>query len=122
MIYLYLLRRDKTDMKVITALNGGNCKAQRLDLERLDLPHPIHNSIKQIIYDNRMLWESWIEGANSTNDLIASLKARGLHFYIRKIESLLPLADLELTNNVEWQRQIDPICLKKMNLFPSSTP
>jgi len=47
------------------------------DLKSLQLPVAIHESVEQIIQDNRMYWEPWLESADSYEDLKTSLHRRG---------------------------------------------
>lgn len=50
----------------------GDCHPTRLT-DQLKLPE----SIKDKIYDNRMFWEPWVEGADTLAKLFINLKKRG---------------------------------------------
>ena len=76
--YLYLAKRDKKGIKVLTTFPGKEFPATKInDLSTLNLPEHLEKPIEKEIYDNRMLWEPWFEGAESYNDLVDSLKKRG---------------------------------------------
>jgi len=69
-LYLYLARRDKSGIRI---LDG---------------------QITQIIYDARMLWEPWVESANTFEELRASLKIRGYTNIVEEIlKALLGIKD-----------------------------
>jgi len=80
MLYLYLARRDKSDIRIIAKLTGQKQLAVRLNddgLSSLKLPHDWFTKISQIIYDDRMLWEPWIQSADNFENFRESLKKRG---------------------------------------------
>ena len=77
-MYLYLGRRDKKGVQIVTVLDGPKVAPTRLtDLSALKLPAQMAESVEQIIYDNRMYWEPWIESADSYQDLRQALIKRG---------------------------------------------
>lgn len=80
-LYLYLGRRDKKGIRIIAKLTGRTLLPTRIDdagLLSLALPEAWYNQIHQIIYDNRMLWEPWLQSWSGTfEELRTSLKARG---------------------------------------------
>lgn len=77
-IYLYLGKRDKKGVKVLTVLMGEHTSPNRItDLNELQLPNEVHKELEVMIHDNRMEWEPWIESANTYQELRASLKKRG---------------------------------------------
>jgi hypothetical protein len=77
-LFLYLARRDKKGIKLITMINGDKSVNMRLtSLQDLDLPKAWQNQIEKIIYENRMLYEPWIESAESFQDLKDRLRYRG---------------------------------------------
>lgn len=78
-LYLYLARRDGTGVKIVSKMAGIEQPPVRLkDLRSLQLPANVHMAIQKIIHDERMLWEPWIESAESFEALRTSLKKRGL--------------------------------------------
>ncbi len=77
-LYLYLTRRDKKEVKILTTFQGHAVPPTRVrDIRRLGLPREMANRLKQAIHDDRLLWEPWIESAESFDRLKASLKNRG---------------------------------------------
>ncbi len=77
-MYLYLGRRDKKGVQIVTVLDGPKVSPTRLaDLSVLNLPVQMAESVGQIIHDNRMYWEPWIESANSYMELRQALLKRG---------------------------------------------
>ena len=47
------------------------------DVQTIGLPLEIASELKQIIYDNRIYWEPWIQSADTFDDFRAALKIRG---------------------------------------------
>ena len=77
-IYLYLGRRDKTGIRILAKVLGRPILSSRIDnIDVLNLPISWTNEIKQIIYDNQLLWEPWVESADTYDILKAALKVRG---------------------------------------------
>jgi len=77
-LFLYLARRDKTGVRIFAKLLGRPILATRIDeIDTLNLPVNWTSQIKQIAFDNRMLWELWIESADSYDALRKGLKYRG---------------------------------------------
>lgn len=63
---------------MITVLQGESIiSAQINDLSTLGLPALWENKIKQVINENKMLYEPWIESAKDFEDLKQRLKGRG---------------------------------------------
>lgn len=79
-LFIYLGRRDKSGIRIIAKVTGKSQLPVRLtdaSLLSLQLPASWHTEISQIIYDNRMQWEPWVESVDSFEDWRASLKKRG---------------------------------------------
>ena len=78
-LYVYLLRRDKKGMKLITTLNQTKeCHPTRLpNPQILNLPFKWESEIEKIAHEHRMMWEPWLESAESYQGLRESLKKRG---------------------------------------------
>lgn len=69
-LYLYLASRSKKGIKIITILQGKSTSASKLvDLKKLDLPLIWQLKIDKIIQDHKMLYEPWIESADSYHEL-----------------------------------------------------
>ncbi len=77
-IYLYLARRDRKGLKIVSVLDGPNTPAIRLqDVKLLNLPQNMEGEVGRIIYDNRMYWEAWLESADSYEELKKAARNRG---------------------------------------------
>lgn len=62
------------------------------DLSILKLPQTWDKRIQQIIFDNRMLYEPWIESAKNFNELKSRLQSRGFSDVSSGVNPLLDLA------------------------------
>jgi hypothetical protein len=78
-LYLYLARRDKKGIKIISIFPGnGDYPYTRLtDIKTMNLSSKLTGNISNTIYTNRMLWEPWVEGADDYKTLRESLRKRG---------------------------------------------
>lgn len=77
-IFLYLARRDKKGFRLLSMFTGPACATSRLTNHKsLNLPLEIENKILTEIKDNRMMWEPWVESAESFTHLREALKSRG---------------------------------------------
>lgn len=77
-LWLYLARRDQTGVRILARLKSRPQLAVRIsDLTPLNLPLSMQTEITQLIYDERMLWEPWVESADTFDDLHLRLKNRG---------------------------------------------
>lgn len=67
-------------MQVLYVFRGIGRKIHPNKIDNIgefNLPVKLQNSIQKSIKDNRMLWEPWVESADSFKDLKESLKKRG---------------------------------------------
>ena len=77
-LFLYLARRDSKGVRILTILRGRPQTAVRLtDLSVLNLPSSWQVEIEKVVFDDRMLWEPWIESAEDYAQLKTRLKKRG---------------------------------------------
>jgi hypothetical protein len=77
-LYFYLGRRDKGGIRILAKFQGRPQIAVRVDdIGPLQLPVGWETQLEQIVFDSRMLWEPWIESADTFDDFRASLKIRG---------------------------------------------
>lgn len=77
-LYLYLARRDKSDVKVLMTFPGPSYPATRIqNIKDLKLPDEVERELGRTIHENRMLWEPWIEGIDGYDSLRKSLMGRG---------------------------------------------
>lgn len=115
-LFIYLIRRDRKEIKIITTLKGGNCVPRRLnDLKPLKLPKAVHDAIEKNMEANKMLWEVWIESANSVQDLSVSVKNRGIQGFPLKPQPLVILSEIENAHHLTWNRQADPMAVHRLN-------
>lgn len=76
--YIYLAKRDKMGIKILTTFLSQNHIPERLtNLSQIPLGINMIKKLEQIIYDNRLNWEPWIESAVDYEALKATLKKRG---------------------------------------------
>jgi hypothetical protein len=77
-LYLYLARRDKTGVRILAVLRSKKQTALRIDdLKPLNLPPVWVKQIEKVIFDNRLLWEPFIETFETFDDLRNALRKRG---------------------------------------------
>ncbi len=78
-LYLYLARRDKKGMRLLSTFNENvDMPPTRVsDIKQLSLPETMEKEISRTVYENRMLWELWIQSAESFQGLKQLLKKRG---------------------------------------------
>jgi hypothetical protein len=78
MLYLYLAKRNKSQIKILSVLRGGECPPIRVtDVKKLSLPLSLTAKLEKQIHEDRMQWEPWIESAESYTALAKSLQKRG---------------------------------------------
>jgi hypothetical protein len=78
-LWLYLARRDKKGLKLLAVFsNTPVIPSTRVqDIKSLRLSQELENDLAKTIYEQRMLWEPWLESADSYESLKAALKTRG---------------------------------------------
>lgn len=91
-IWIYLARRDKTGVRILSQFRGKKILPSRIqNLPDLRLPVQYEEYIAKSIYDNRMMYEPWIESASDYGSLRSQLKLRGY--------SNIPLTNLQEYGN-----------------------
>ena len=78
--YLYLARRDKKGVKILTVLSNAkdNFTFSRIkDIKSLGLPNEISIKIEEAVYTDRMMWEPFIECTENYGNLKTNLQSRG---------------------------------------------
>lgn len=79
-IWIYLGRRDKSGIKILSQFRGKKIIVSRVsDLADLQLPVDYQEIISKEIYDNRFLYEPWIESALSYAELREQITNRGYY-------------------------------------------
>lgn len=79
-IYLYLARRDKKGIRVLTTFSSHeqSCICTRLNnIKSLKLNTSLERELEEVIHANRMMWEPWVSCASSFEELKSILKNRG---------------------------------------------
>jgi hypothetical protein len=77
-LYFYLAKRDKSGIRILAKFKSTPQIASRHnDISSFQLPQSWNSGLNQIFYEHRMMWEPWIESANSFSELCASLRKRG---------------------------------------------
>jgi len=78
-LYLYLTRRDRTGMKLVSMFPAPHSvpPTRLADIKTLNLPSELSSEIEQTINKNRMLFEPWVQSASNYQELKESLKNRG---------------------------------------------
>ena len=77
-VFLYLAKRDKTGVKVLAHLRSNKRLFGRVtNLKDLNLPQAWESRVEGIIHENRMLWEPWVETAESYQALKKAMLSRG---------------------------------------------
>lgn len=94
--YIYLAKRDKRGIRLITHFKSQTHIPERYSsFFKIPFDLNVLNRIEQIIYNNRLEWEPWIESANNYDDLKTKLIKRGY--------SGLPMrAQPEVSSNVVY--------------------
>jgi hypothetical protein len=90
-LYLYLARRDKSSVRVLAILQGESKTMRIHNLSDLSLPTDMHEAISQEVDANRLLWEVWIEPAESFNVLKAALTKRGYKSLPTTSKAIMPI-------------------------------
>lgn len=80
-IFVYLGKRDKKEIKVLGILNNNKkCHPTKIKIEQINeinLPNEIINSIKEEYKKNKLIWEIYLESSDSYEELKKSLFRRG---------------------------------------------
>lgn len=101
-LYLYLTRRDKKGMQLLSTFTANTSFAPTRvsDIEALNIQPPeLAKQIIAAVEANKMLWEPWIEGVENYQVLLQSLTNRGytkVPLYANPAYS----APIQIVNNV----------------------
>lgn len=99
MIWIYLARRDKSGVKILSQFRGKKVIATRItNILDLQLATDYQEFIAKEIYDNRFLYEPWVESASNYAALKQQLSNRG---YYNLPVSNMPKYGNYSTNSVE---------------------
>jgi hypothetical protein len=77
--WLYLARRDKKGLKLLAIFsNTPFIPATRVqDIKTLHLSQELETELVKTTFEQRMLWELWIETAESYDSLKKAMRVRG---------------------------------------------
>ena len=92
-IWIYLARRDKKTIRLLTTLGTGQCLPTRLsNLGDLGISSESQAELSKIIHENRFEWEPWMESADSYRTLKRNLLYRGFgHLPLNNKLEIFPL-------------------------------
>jgi hypothetical protein len=79
-LYFYLARRDKQGIRILAKFLSRPQNLTRItdnNINNLFIPINYINSIKQKIYDSRMMWEPWVETYDTFENFKSALQKRG---------------------------------------------
>lgn len=116
-VYLYLLRRNKKDTKIIGDLksSGYVYPARLIDLDSLGLSASDRLNLKSIINDHQLDWETWIESAENYTELRQNLDKRGCATPSSPNAPLLALASHELPRSTLIKLNKNKIMTRRMS-------
>ena len=96
--YLYLASRNKKGIKLVATLETSKFICSRItSVADLSLPLSWRKQIEQIIYENRMLYEPWLETADNFQELKTRLEKKG-YTVLSTTRPLLNLKDAPPVN------------------------
>jgi hypothetical protein len=76
--YLYLAKRDKKGIKIVSVFQGNKTNFQKInDTGELGLPKNMEDRINQVKHNERMNWELYVESAEDFKSLLHILGNRG---------------------------------------------
>lgn len=92
-VWIYLGKRDKDGIKLVSQFKGKKILATRIkNLSEINMPADYYDMIQSIIYENRFLYEPWIESADDFASLRQTLKLRGY--------TNIPVTNVQLYGNM----------------------
>lgn len=116
MVYIYLARRNKSDVRIIgTIQSGQHIQASRLtEWSNLGLSMSDRSELKTILEGYIMDWEPWIESAENYKDLKEKLHKRGINappsntpIFNFETTEITKAAAIKLNKNRTMTRRID---------------
>lgn len=81
-LYFYLAKRDKQGIRILAKFFSRKQSPTIVtdnNLPNLFIPLNYLNEIKQKIYESRMLWEPWVETAETFDEFKSLLTKRGYY-------------------------------------------
>lgn len=77
MIFLYMARRDKKEVRILSTFQGDGVSPTVIEISKLNIPEPFASEITATVQENRMFWEVLIESATDYGQLRSKLVNRG---------------------------------------------
>lgn len=100
--YIYLAKRDKRGIKILTMFQSQNHIPQRANsLSNIPMDVNVLQKIQQIVYENRLSWEPWIESAATYDELKVKLKKRGYTGIPMSQQPAVPYSSKKVVNRVK---------------------
>ena len=79
-LYLYLLNRNKEDLKVVMVVQGLTTMPTKItDMSVLRLEAKVIEELRSIVEEHKANWDLWIEPASNYQELYNNLRRRGYH-------------------------------------------
>ena len=115
--YLYLLRRNKKDAKIISIIKcSGDIHPTRVvDLDFLGLASSERLGLKNIIENHKMDWDLWVESAENYNDLRINMEKRKLNVPSSPNTPLIDLTSQEIPKSTLLKLNKNKIMTRRMN-------
>ena len=78
-VWVYLTKRDRKGIRFLSQFKGIEVisPTRMTEFDNLGLPASYVQQLDEVIYESRLLWESWIESAESFDEITIKLKKRG---------------------------------------------
>lgn len=79
-VWVYLTQRNKKGVRFLSQFKGKEAisPTRMSDFSNLGLQVNYVQQLDQVVYDSRLLWESWIETAESFDEMTTKLKKERL--------------------------------------------
>lgn len=84
-IYLYLLKRDRKEAKLIAVLDGLETSPVKIDeISKLRLQPELTQFVTEIVRQHRMEWELWMQSTENGEALRKTLEKNGCLYFCQK--------------------------------------
>ncbi|NIQ15931.1 MAG: hypothetical protein GTO02_16515 [Candidatus Dadabacteria bacterium] len=116
-VYLYLLRRDKKDVKIVGCLSSSaRLYPTRLtDLDWLGLAAHERLELATIAHEHRAEWEVWLESAENYSELKDSLEKRRVMVPSSPNAYLINFAIQEIPKTTQIKLNKNRVMTRRMN-------
>ncbi len=115
-LYLYLLRRNKKDVKIIGSISSTILiPATRMEVDMLGLPAQERLKLTQVIQQHQVEWEPWLESAEAYKQLRESLEKRRIVAPSSPNAPLIDFAVQELPKASQIKLTKNRVMTRRMN-------